>query len=311
MRTAVLLILAALALSGCGPLPLGEARPTVAASYQPVTAKGYPADGLLVDADWVATRLDDPTVRLVDLSPWWRYRQGHLPNATHLWWQDTMELHNPVYGMLVGSPAREELLGALGIDEHVTVVAYDDEGGVWAARLIWLLDYTGHEQARLLDGGTQAWLASGRALTTAGAPAASATTFTARERPERILAADEVEQITATGGVLIDGRSAAERAETWRGRLRLGQAPGALARPWPENLIEPAGPFLPADQLRARYAPALASLEPVGVYGLFGAAAAHNYVALRLLGIENVRLYDGSWAEWGAAGSQRPVAPLE
>ena len=311
MRGAVLLILAALLLSGCGPLPLGEARPAVAATYQPVTAKGYPPDGLLVDADWVAARLDDPSVRLVDLSPWWRYRQGHLPNAVHLWWQDTMELHNPIYGMLVGSPGREELLGALGIDETVTVVAYDDEGGIWASRLIWLLHYLGHDQARLLDGGTQAWLASGRALTTAATPAPPAATFTARERPERILAADEVERIVADGGALIDGRSAAERVETWRGRLHLGQAPGALARPWPENLIEPAGPFLPADQLRERYAPALTSQAPVGVYGLFGAAAAHDYVALRLLGVEDARLYDGSWAEWGAAGSERPVAPLE
>jgi thiosulfate/3-mercaptopyruvate sulfurtransferase len=293
------LLLAGLGLAaGCARTLPDPARPAAPAGYTPVAAKGYPAGGVLVDAAWVAARLGDPALRLVDLSPWRRYLAGHLPGAVHCWWQDTIEPHNEVYGMLVGPPRRAELLGALGIDRQTAVVAYDDEGGRWAARLVWLLEFTGHERAHLLDGGVQAWLAAGRPLTPA-VPTPPPARYVEAIRPELIVEAEAVARLAARGAV-VDGRTDAELAETWGGRLRAGQVPGAHRLPWTDNLTGPAGSFLPAATLRARYAPVLASGEPVAVYGLFGAGAALPYVALRALGAP-AALYDGSWAEWGAA----------
>jgi thiosulfate/3-mercaptopyruvate sulfurtransferase len=294
------LLAAALVTAGCGvTLPAGE-RPAAPPGYATTAAKGYPEGGTLVDAGWVAARLSEPALRLVDLSPWRRYLAGHLPGAAHLWWQDTIETNNPIYGMLAGPPRRTELLGRLGIDRQSLVVAYDDEGGRWAARLVWLLEFVGHERVHLLDGGLQAWQAAGHALTTATPRPASAR-YDEAVRPERVVEAEEVARLAALGAV-VDGRTADEAADTWGGRLEVGRVPGALALPWTTNLTAPAGPFAPADALRARYAPALRSGEPVAVYGLFGAGSALPYVALRALGVEKVALYDGSWAEWGRVG---------
>ncbi|MBA2452235.1 MAG: hypothetical protein H0V47_03625, partial [Chloroflexia bacterium] len=104
---------------------------------------GYPAGNLLVDAGWLARRIDDPSLRLLDCSPLPAYRAGHLPEARHVWWQDTIELHNPVYGMLVNPDGRAELTRQAGIQHDSQVVCYDNAGGVYAARVLWMLRYMG------------------------------------------------------------------------------------------------------------------------------------------------------------------------
>lgn len=305
-RLLALLVLVSL-LVGCGlAAPLPPLSPGV---YAPVSAKGYPANGLLVDVDWLAGRQGDPDLRLIDLSSAARFRAGHLPGAQHLWWQETIEVNNPVYGMLVNPERRAELLGGLGIDQTTTVVAYDDQGGRWAARLVWLLEFSGHRRVHLLDGGLQAWLASGRELTTV-TPAPRPTTFRVNQRPELLIEAEEISLLSQTGLVIIDERTTTELSETWLGQLRRGRLPGALARPWDENLTGPAGAFRPAVELRQRYAGAFNQSRPVVVYGLFGAGAAQSYVVLRALGLATVRFYDGSWADW-SANPALPIVPLD
>jgi thiosulfate/3-mercaptopyruvate sulfurtransferase len=277
----------------------------------PVTDR-WPANDLLVSAGWLRDRLDDPRLRLVDCSSIDAYRAGHLPRAVHVWWQDTLEVNNPVYGMLTGAPVRERIIRETGIAPDTTVVCYDASGGVYAARVIWMLHGMGYFGARLLDGGSGAWVAAGGELVD-DAPSVPEGGISALPN-EEILAHghDIVTWIGRPGLVIIDTRTASEREETWFDRLRTGMIPESRWLPRDAWLTDDAAPSLLApDELRGRLS--VAGVPPDSeeaiVYGLHGTLAALPYLALLALGIPRVRVYDGSWSEWGAR-AEWPVAPL-
>jgi thiosulfate/3-mercaptopyruvate sulfurtransferase len=292
---------ATLGAAACGYRDGAGGATTPAAT--PLPAAAYPRPEFLADARWLLERQGDAQLRLLDCAPLSEYRRGHLPGARHVWWQDTIEINNPVYGMLVGQPGRAKLLDAAGVAPGTNVVCYDSVGGVYAARIIWLLHAIGFSGARLLIGGRQAWTQLGAALTrdvpgpaTGGVP----------ETPnEEVLAhgSDLVARLNDPSLVILDTRTAAERRETWHGALRRGVIPGSRWLPRDAWLAAGAVPaLLSPDELRARLAAAGAQLDApeIVVYGLHGTLAALPYLALRALGAAHVRLYDGAWAEWGA-----------
>jgi thiosulfate/3-mercaptopyruvate sulfurtransferase len=189
-----------------------------------------------------------------------------------------------------------EGMSRAGIGDTDTVVAYDDAGGVFAARLVWMLRVTGHEAA-LLDGGLPPDHPT-------GAPAQRPpTTFTARPWPQQLLA--DMGDVTRPGQVLIDAR---ER-ERFLGAPdprdpQPGHVPGARSVPCRENL-DAAGRLLGDDVLRERFAAAgVEGSAPVVSYCGSGVTACHNLLVMEHLGLPSARLYPGSWSQWASTAGQ-------
>ncbi len=190
--------------------------------------------------------------------------------------------------------------GRLGIGPTTQVVAYDDAGGAFAARLWWLLRWLGHDAVAVLDGGWPAWLAA-EGPTAAGVESRPSAAFIPRIRPELVLDAAAVEAMRLDPRRrLLDARG----ADRYRGENETidpvaGHIPGAVSAPFAANL-GPDGRFKPAAELRARYTELLAGVAPDGavVYCGSGVTAAHDLVALAHAGLDGARLYAGSWSEW-------------
>jgi thiosulfate/3-mercaptopyruvate sulfurtransferase len=193
-----------------------------------------------------------------------------------------------------------------GISDGDRVVAYDDSGGMAAARAWWLLRWAGLTDVRLLDGGLAAWRAVGGPVEAGEVvPAPGSVTLTGGGMPT--LTADEAAALPAAGGVLLDARA----AERYRGEVepidpRAGHVPGARSAPTAATL-GPDGTFLPVAVLSERFAAvgAVAGAR-VGVYCGSGVTAAHEVAALAAAGIE-AALWPGSWSQW-SADPARPVA---
>lgn len=253
---------------------------------------------LLVDTDWVASHLGDDGVRIVDMRPMDDYTQGHIPGAVQIDLAAVRTTTDGVRGQAAPPEAVEVVLGGLGIDVETTVVIYDADTGIDAARLFWTLEYYGHQDVHLLDGGWAAWQRAGKETSTEP-PAVAPKTFVARPRPELIadatwmLAHLDDESLT-----IVDTRSVEEyRGEDVRAQ-RGGHIPGAILVDWRTTLNED-GSFKDVAALEALYQSAgLTPGQEVVSYCQTGHRAAHDYFTLRLLGY-TVRLYDGSWEEWG------------
>ncbi len=271
--------------------------------------------GPFVDAAWLTEHRDE--VVLADVrfyldgrSGRAAYEAGHIPGAVFVDMDTVLsEPHSDDGHGRHPLPTPErfaEGLAALGIGDEHTVVAYDDAGGVIAARLVWLLRATGH-QAALLDGGLAAWPAA--TLHHDYPQPRPAAHFTPTPWPTHRLAT--IDEVAATDEVLIDARD--------RGRFgggpdpvdpRSGHIPGARSVPTREHLDADsriAGP----EQLRATFAQA--GIGPgTGVisYCGSGVTACHNLLALEHAGLGPGRLYPGSWSEW-SRDPARPVATVE
>jgi thiosulfate/3-mercaptopyruvate sulfurtransferase len=236
---------------------------------------------------------------VLDLRPAEAFAAGHIPQAIHLdlfgvSLVDTSEAPLRAFLWMI-----EHLLATRGVRNDRPVVVYDERSGMRAARAFWFLEYFGHPDTRLLDGGFGAWQAAGLPVTTeACAPAKSDWSGS---RTDAILATwrDVLDRLGNRGVAILDTRSEAEHHGEEIRAKRGGAIPGAINIEWTRNL-DPAGAFKPAAELRAMYeARGVTPDREVVTYCQGGYRAAHSYLALRLLGYPRVRNYLGSWKEWG------------
>ena len=239
------------------------------------------------------------------------YRESHIPGArfVHL----DQDLSAPMTGRNGRHPLPDPerfagRLGELGIGNGSQVVAYDASGGYYAARLWWMLRWLGHEAVAVLDGGWDAWLKAGMAVS-ASVPEARPARFVRLAALVRSVTAGEIASGLETGpGRLLDARS----PDRYRGENETldpvaGHIPGAINRFFKLNL-EADGRFKPAAALRKEFTGLLAGDAPGDVthYCGSGVTACHNLFAMEIAGLGGSRLYPGSWSEW-ISDRSRPV----
>jgi thiosulfate/3-mercaptopyruvate sulfurtransferase len=238
------------------------------------------------------------------------YAQGHLPGAVYA------HLDRDLSTAKTGRNGRHPLppradwaatLARLGVTPARAVVVYDAQGGMYAARAWWMLLWAGHRDVRVLDGGLQAWKASGGAVE-AGvvAPAAAPTAYPLGDSDVPSIDADTLQK--SLGRVTVLDARAGER---YRGEVepldkRAGHIPGARSRFFKENL-DASGRFKPAAELRATFEAFGAAPSGIVHQCGSGVTACHNLLAMEAAGLSGSALYPGSWSEW-SSDPARPIA---
>jgi thiosulfate/3-mercaptopyruvate sulfurtransferase len=262
---------------------------------------------VLVSADWAEQNLDTAGVVFVEVDEdTAAYNTGHLPGAVKLDWRS--ELQDPIVRDFVDLIGFEKLLSAKGIGNDDTVVLYGGNNNWFAAYAYWYFRLYGHNDVRLLDGGRKKWELDGRPLT-AELPQRAATSYSASEQDTSIRAfRDEVVAAIGTKN-LIDVRSPDE----FSGKLlapahlpqeqaqRAGHIPTALNVPWSKAANED-GTFKSDEALRDLYAAeGIDESLPTIAYCRIGERSSHTWFVLHeLLGLSDVKNYDGSWTEYGS-----------
>ena len=275
----------------------------------------------LVSTDTLAAHLGEPGYVIIDcrfaLSDTGRgeeqYRAAHIPGAAYA------HLDRDLSGVKTGTNGRHPLpdpvtliatLGRLGVADAAQVVAYDQDNGMFASRLWWLLRWMGHDAVAVLDGGLAKWLREQRP-TTAGVETRAPAAFSGSPRQEMIVDASAVAG-RSQASTLLDARA----PERFRGETEPldrvpGHIPGARNHFFQDNIDE-HGTFRSPDDMRARIRAAVGGAAPGDIicYCGSGVTACQNLLAMEHAGLTGAKLYPGSWSEW-CADATRPVATGE
>ncbi len=290
---------------------LGEAS-VVGAGIDPAGHGSSPDPGWsrvpsLVDVDWAASHLDDPTVRFVEVDEHPGRRLHRIPGTVAWVW--STELCDPVRRDVASRDQLSRLLGRSGIEPDAHIVLYGEPANWFAAWAFWLLRQHGVERMSLLDGGRNGWLRRGLPRTDeiTGYP----ETRYLLDPPSfahRAMLSDVLGSLADPASVIVDVRGPRE----YSGELiappgvpetaqRAGHIPGAVSIPW-DAAVNADGTFRSRDELCELYqAAGIAPSKEVTTYCRIGERSSHTWFVLHeLLGYPRVRNYDGSWTEWGS-----------
>lgn len=264
-----------------------------------MTNEEYTRPELLTTPAGLQTKLGGPGLILIDTRPAEKFAQGHIPGAVHfdlfgLSLVDTSPAPLKAFMYMIN-----HVLEMRGVDLDKEVVFYEENSGVRAARGLWFLEYFGHQNVHVLDGGIQAWREAGYPVT-AEARSPKTIPFKTAERRELLATVEDVlHSLNQKTICIVDTRSDDEYMGRTIRAARGGAIPGAIHLEWTNNL-DSKGKYKPAPELRQMYSRlGVTPDKEVIPYCQGGYRSAHTYLALRLIGFPKVRNYLGSWGEWG------------
>ena len=294
---------------GIGQDPLRKTAGGMISKESSTMTQDYAHPELLVSTDWVDKhRRDTDNIRIVESNEdVLLYDTGHIPEAVKIDWHN--DLQDQLRRDYISPEGFAELCSRLGIGPDTTVVFYGDKSNWWAAYALWAFKMYGHDNCRLMNGGRKKWHAEGRSmvLDKPTYPSASYPTPSI-DTTNRAFRDDALIQIEL-GKPLVDVRSPGEYSGEMlhmpdypqEGALRGGHIPGARSVPW-ALATNDDGTFKSREELEQLYfdKQGIKPDDDVVVYCRIGERSSHTWFALKyLLGMENVRNYDGSWTEWG------------
>jgi thiosulfate/3-mercaptopyruvate sulfurtransferase len=266
---------------------------------------------LIVEPERLAECLDDPSLLIVDVPlKAESHDQGHVPGAVFLDHRRLLRGEGEVPNEVPGEAALSALFSELGLTRDSHVVAYDDEGGGWAGRLLWTLELLGHTRYSYLNGGIHAWREAGLPTTTERRRPTPSDYRAEVLNPEVAIDRHEIaERLGEKGFAVWDARSPAEYHGEKGDNRRLGHIPGAVNLEWTDAMDK-------GRALRIRdYAELVTELEALGLtpdMEVVTHCQGHHrsgftWLVGKALGFEKIRGYAGSWKEWG----NRDDTPIE
>lgn len=284
-----------------------EATETAQSAEVTEEVAAYPNNELLADAEWLKENLEDEKLIILDARTE-GFEAGHIPGAVVLNPAQLNDINNEVDGFLLGEEDFTALAQSVGINEDSTILVYDDGNALSATRVFYALEYYGlKDNVKVLNGGYPAWLIAGLEAETE-ATEATAGNFVAKANGDLVSSREEVEALLGSEEVVIlDTRSEDEfTGKDTRKNANGGHIPGAVHKEWTNALVENEDGltvFLGYEDLKENFAVAgVEEGKTVIPYCQTNVRGAHTYFSLRLLGYDDVRPYEGSWAEWGNAG---------
>ncbi|MEW5977494.1 MAG: sulfurtransferase [Acidobacteriota bacterium] len=264
-------------------------------------SRSVPASEWMVSVSWLAPRLKDPKILVVDSRTQEEYAKGHIPGAVHLNLND-LAFRSSDTGLTSTHEKLAAAFSLLGLSGEETVVFYDDTTELRAPRTLWLLSYAGYARAKMLFGGLHAWQSAGQSVT-ANAARRSPAPFVVEAKPA-ILATTEyvARRVRDLSTIILDVRS----LEEYQGRngsshcARNGRIPGAVWLKWTE-LLDERLTYKEIDELQKQlFGAGITPAKEIIVYSHNGSRSANTFYALQLLGFPRVRHYAGSWHEWAS-----------
>ncbi len=264
---------------------------------------------LILEPELLEQHLADEQCTIVDLSKQENYLKYHIPGACYLDYARIVRVEKPVMGLIPDETTLSRLLADLGATPDSHIIAYDDEGGGKAARLLWTLDLLGHQRCSLLNGGIFSWANEGFRLTQeVSTPAAGH--YDARLGDHAVATKQYIlEHLHQPQTLLLDCRTPEEYAGIKKFAERGGHIPGAVNIDWVRTMDQNRNLRLKPDaELRSLFESAgVSSDKEIIVYCQTHHRSSHTYIVLKHLGYPNIKGYPGAWSDWG----NDPDTPVE